>query len=98
MGAIASSSRPVRRPAVLDAVVDDEVVILGEADGAYHGLDPVGARVWQLLDGERTVEQICEQLVGEFDVTTEACLRDVTTFLDDLAANDLIEVAPGARR
>ena len=75
---------------MLEATVDDEVVLLGEAGLRYHGLDPVGAVVWQLLDGERTVAQICEQLLVEFDVASATCSAEVVAFLDDLAANGLI--------
>jgi len=73
-------------------VVDDDVVLLGEVDGRYHGLDPVGARIWQLLDGQRTVGRICEQLACEFEVTPLACLGEVEAFLIDLASHGLIEI------
>jgi hypothetical protein len=29
--------------------VGDETVILDLANGTYYGLDPVGARMWQLM-------------------------------------------------
>ncbi|MCU1354217.1 MAG: Coenzyme synthesis protein (PqqD) [Acidimicrobiales bacterium] len=84
---------PIRQPGVLDAVVDDEVVLLAEGASRYHALDAVGSRVWALLDGTRTVDAICAELVATFAVDEETCRRDVLTFLDDLAANGLVAAA-----
>ena len=36
----------------------DETAILGLKSGVYYGLDPVGARIWSLLQEEKTVAQI----------------------------------------
>jgi hypothetical protein len=34
---------------VMARTVGDETVILDLANGTYYGLDPVGARMWQLM-------------------------------------------------
>jgi len=34
---------------VMARTVGDETVILDLASGTYYGLDPVGARIWQLM-------------------------------------------------
>jgi hypothetical protein len=42
-----------------------EVVILNLQDGVYYGLNTVGARIWSLLNGPRSVEQIHAVLLEE---------------------------------
>ena len=37
-----------------------EAVILNLGSGMYYGLDPVGARIWELLQEPRTVAEIKE--------------------------------------
>lgn len=49
-------------PHVLARTVGDETVILDLASGSYFGLDPVGARVWQLLADGRNLAQACDAM------------------------------------
>ena len=40
---------------VMARTVGDETVILDLASGTYYGLDPIGARIWQLMgEGRRS--------------------------------------------
>lgn len=75
---------------VLARDVGDETVMLDLAKGAYFGLDPVGARIWQLLVAGRTLAEICDVMMDEYDVPRETLERDVLTLADELAAKGLI--------
>lgn len=70
----------------------DEMVILGLKSGVYYGLDPVGARIWSLLQEEKTVAQIKTVLLQEYEVEPERCESDLLELLDQLAAENLITV------
>ena len=72
-----------------------ETVILGMGDGVYYGLDAVGARVWALLATPRRVSELVRVVVGEFDVTSEQCERDVLALLDELAERRLVREVSG---
>ena len=67
-----------------------ETVILGMEDGVYYGLDAVGARVWALLATPHRVSELVRAVVGEFDVTSEQCERDVLALLDELSERRLV--------
>ena len=69
-----------------------EAAILNLKNGVYYGLDPVGARIWNLLQEPRTVNEIGEALLKEYDVEPERCERDLLALLQKLAAEGLIEV------
>lgn len=91
MADIAMSSIPSRRPGVLDAAVGEDIVLLGESS-RYHGLDTTGARVWQLVDGNNSISDICTTLVAEYEVDSDTCTQDVLAFLHDLADHDLVVI------
>ena len=69
-----------------------EAAILNLKSGVYYGLDPVGARIWNLLQEPRTVNDIRDALLKEYGVEPERCERDLLTLLQELAAEGLIEV------
>ena len=69
-----------------------EAAILNLKNGVYYGLDPVGARVWQLLQEPRTVNEIRDVLLDEFDVESARCEQDLLALLEKLAAEGLIEI------
>lgn len=84
--------------AIKDQVSSDlggEVAILDLKVGKYYGLDPVGARIWELIQEPRTVETVRDTLLAEYDVEPERCERDLITLLGDLANVGLIEVRNG---
>lgn len=66
--------------------------MLNLTSGIYYGLDAVGARIWNLIQEPRTVNEIRDVLLREYDVETERCERDLLAILQNLAAAGLIEV------
>ncbi len=77
-------------PDVMARQVGDETVILHLGSGNYYGLDPVGARAWQMLADGRTPAQACEQLLAEYEVSRAQLEADLGTLLRDLLDNGLL--------
>lgn len=75
--------------------LDGEAVILDMQSGTYYGLDPVGARVWQLIQQPKALSEIRNVLLAEYDVDPEICDRDLTALLNALQAEGLILVQDG---
>lgn len=94
---IAADTTVVASPHQVSTSVGDEAVILGATAGQYFGLSEVGARVWAMLQTPRSVTELCTQICAEYDVTPEACERDVMELLQDLFAKGLIDVRSAAR-
>lgn len=70
----------------------DEAAILNMKDGVYYGLDPVGAQIWKLLQTPRSILNIRDVLLQEYDVEPERCHRDLLALLQELLRAGLIEV------
>lgn len=77
---------------VMARSVGEETVILDLASGTYFGLDPIGARVWQLMGEGKTLAEIRDTLLGEYDVTREALERDVIELAGKLLEQKLINI------
>jgi hypothetical protein len=70
----------------------DAIVLLDMRAGLYFSLDNVGAAIWQLLQQPRTVKDICDALLEQFDVTPDTCRRDLVGLLRELEARGLVDV------
>ena len=80
-------------PQAMARTVGDETVILDLASGTYFGLDPVGARMWQLMTDGQTLATICDTLLDEYEVTRETLEVDILRLTEELRAKDLVSVA-----
>jgi hypothetical protein len=69
----------------------DEVVILHVENGLYHGLDSIGARIWHLMGEHKTVGEIRDAILAEYDVSRDQCEQDLQALLHDLIDKDLAE-------
>ncbi|HLJ24911.1 MAG TPA: PqqD family peptide modification chaperone [Candidatus Acidoferrales bacterium] len=74
-----------------------EAAILNIKSGVYYGLDPVGARIWNLVQEPRKVLEIQDAITNEYEVEPEQCARDLVGLLEKLLAEGLIEVKEGSR-
>ena len=73
--------------------LDSEAAILSLKNGAYYGLDPVGARVWNLLQQPRTFAELRDILITEYDVDAARLESDMLDLLSRLAGNQLVEIS-----
>jgi hypothetical protein len=79
-------------PEVMTRTVGEEVVILNLATGTYFGLDPIGARIWELMTAGQTLDEICEAMLAEYEVTHEELERDVLRLAAELHEQQLVKV------
>lgn len=69
----------------------DESVILALGDGIYYGLDEIGTRIWTQLQSPRSIKEICDTLVENYDVERATCGEAVAALLQDMEARGLLE-------
>lgn len=81
-------------PDQLSSKLGSEVVILNLNSGVYYGLDPVGARIWELLQNAQPLTAIRDQIVREFDVEPQRCEQDLVDLLKQMESEGLIKVNP----
>ncbi len=71
--------------------LDEEVALLHLDSALYFGLQGVGAQIWNGLEEPRSVADICNDIVRDFDVAPAECRDDVIKFLASLQEAGLIE-------
>lgn len=81
-----------RKPDMLSAGIDDEVVLMDMQSAKYFGLDPVGSRIWNALAEPVTVEDLCRRMGEAYQGTPATIQADVQAFLRQLAARGMIVV------
>ena len=91
---MASSERYPRRAAVPWRRLDTEALVVDVAAGTLYPLNAVAARIWELCDGARSIDDILVILTEEFDATAEVIRHDAERFIDDLVAARLVDLAP----
>jgi len=70
--------------------LDGMLLMLNFDSGQYHTLNPVGTRIWQLLESPTTESALVSALTAEFEVTPEECAATVVDFLGELRRRGLL--------
>lgn len=89
------SSRVSPAPDVMLRIIGDEAVILNLKSETYLGLDPVGTRMWTVLQDSPSIQAAHASLLDEFEVEPERLRQDMDRLLDQMLEQGLIELHPG---
>jgi hypothetical protein len=70
--------------------LDGEAVILNLGSSTYFGLDPVGTRIWQLIEEHGRLGVVVTAMLGEYDAPADAIERDVVRLVSELLERGLV--------
>jgi hypothetical protein len=73
--------------------IDGEALLVDLQRSTLQVLNPVGARLWDLIDGRRTVAELAQVLHAEYAVSLEQARADVQAFCEDLLHRNMLTVA-----
>jgi len=76
----------------VSADLSGEAAILNLKTSTYFGLNTVGASIWKLVQEPKTVSQIRDVIIREYDVEPDRCEHDILELLQDLSKHGLIEI------
>ncbi len=74
----------------------EESAILNLKNSVYYGMNPVGARVWNLVQKPKSVMQLRDAILDEYEVERERCERDLLDLLEQMRVEGLIEIRRAA--
>ena len=75
----------------------EEAAILNMKNSVYYGLDPVGARIWRLLQQPRSIAEIRDVIASEYDVSAERAESDLRELIGKLLSEGLVELTSESR-
>ncbi len=77
--------------------VGDEAAILDLERSIYYSLDPIGARIFDLLQHPARLGDVLDTIRAEYNVDDVTARTDLIALVQDLLSNDLVVVRePGA--
>jgi len=82
---------PLRR-SVPWRVLDTEALVVDVKGGLLYPLNSVGARIWELCDGARSVDEIVGVVAGEFAASEATIRADAVEFIERLADANLVSI------
>ena len=87
---------PVQNDDMVWRVVDDECIIVDPQGSQATVLNPLGTRIWELSDGKRTMADIVDRILIEYQVERPRAEADARDFVSDLHLRKLISFAGDA--
>lgn len=84
------NDRPCQAQSVVSRLLDGEAVLVHPAQGKVRVLNSVGARIWELADGQRTVGEIARLVAQEYAVELPQAESDALAFCRDLSGRGLL--------
>ena len=92
MTKISIYSKVVVADDVVSCDLDGEAAILNLKDGVYYGLDPIGAKIWNLIQNPMILSDVVEKIWEEYDVKKDECTDDIFELIEELLNNGLVKV------
>ncbi len=78
-----------KNPDMVTRVIDDETILLpiyktSDEINCIYNLNKVASKVWEMIDGKRTLAEIKARLLKEFDTTPKEVKKELAGLLKDL--------------
>ncbi|MBI5563303.1 MAG: PqqD family protein [Chloroflexi bacterium] len=83
-------SKPKPNASVQGRQLEDEAVLVLPDKGEVKVLNEVGARIWALTDGRRSVREIAATISAEYQVEQSVAEAYTMEFIAQLAAKGLV--------
>lgn len=69
---------------------------VGDLSNIYN-LNEIGTKIWEYIDGERDVMEICRLITDEYDAPTDVVMNDMVEFINDLDGIKFLQEAHDTR-
>jgi len=83
-------SVPSKSPSIVTRKTGNEYVLVPVANNiadmnSVYTLNETGAFIWELIDGEKNVEDLIQAVISEYNIDRETATADVLTFIDNMS-------------
>jgi Coenzyme PQQ synthesis protein D (PqqD) len=72
--------------------IGGELFIYNRRNSTISSFNGTGAFIWSLMSRGLPLEEICAQLIKEYDASSTQAFADVFSFVDSLRTNSLITI------
>lgn len=88
---ISGSYRPLKRAGVLELDMGDGIVLYDGDSRLVHHLNPTASVVWQLADGDASVDQLATEIAEELSLDLADTTEQVSSLVAEFDALGLVE-------
>ena len=89
---------PRQRSAVLEMDMGDGVVLYDDASSLVHHLSPSASIVWQLCQGEASVDELAADIADAYGLKSSEVEEQLTATIAEFDATGLVEDVRGGTR
>ena len=89
---LSAESVVVASPEQVSCPLGEESIILNMTNSVYYGVNPVGSSIWKLLQQKRTVAELRDAVMEEYEVGSAQCERDLLDLLEKMRSEGLVRV------
>lgn len=83
---------PVKSNKTASRVIDKEAVIVLLDKQETVVLNEVGSRIWEIIDGQKNIDEMAKTITCEFDITYAEALKDIAEFTEDMIQRGAITI------
>jgi hypothetical protein len=76
--------------------IESDVIVLDLRTSRYLSLNRSGARLWRVIAGEVTFDDLVDVLINEFGASPDVARSDLSAFISACQERDLLEFADEA--
>ncbi|RLB87812.1 MAG: hypothetical protein DRH26_14825 [Deltaproteobacteria bacterium] len=92
------NSTYARSPDVIARQIEDEYIIIplvggiGNIDDCLFSMNKTGKKIWDMLDGIKSLNGIVGDLILEYDIQKDQAKKDVKGFLQELFDRQIVKL------
>lgn len=83
----------IKESDVLFTSMGEDAVLLHVQRGDYYSLNRVGARLWVLTDGTKSIKDLAGLITEEFDISLDQAIKDILELAEQLEKEGLVTVS-----
>jgi hypothetical protein len=83
---------------IVARIIEEELIIvplvsgIGDMDDELYTMNGIGRTIWSRLDGKKSLREIADELVGEFDAAPGVIERDLLGLVAELVRRSIVVV------
>ncbi len=85
-----NSTKFLRNESYIWRVIDGETVIMSPFGDKLYALNDVGTFIWELLDGSKTIDDIVNSILEDYEIKDNIAYNDVIGFIEKLSENNML--------
>ena len=87
---ISSTSIYRRAPKAIFTDLDGETALFQTDTCEYLVLNATGSAIWELIGSPATLQDICKQLVEDYDIDFQTCMQETSEWLKEAVEREVI--------